>query len=73
MTPDEIDAETRKYSNDAIILLRLKSGKIAMFNNSRELLAIVDRFPSEIMRQLRLSRTAGQPMPSNNGFARPRL
>lgn len=42
MTQDEMDAETRKYSNDAAILLRLKSGKIAVFNNSRVLQKIVD-------------------------------
>jgi hypothetical protein len=40
MSPDEQEARWRKYSDDRIILLPLKSGKIAVFNNAAELCGI---------------------------------
>jgi hypothetical protein len=44
MTQDEQEALSRRYSNDIIILLPLKSGNIAVFNNeSRKLLSIISR------------------------------
>jgi hypothetical protein len=42
MSPDEQEARWRKYSDDRIILLPLKSGKIAVFNNAAELCGIVE-------------------------------
>jgi len=44
MTPqDEYDAKTRRYSNDVVILLKLTSGNIAVYNNARMLTGIIDR------------------------------
>lgn len=40
MIKDEQEALSRKYSNDVIILLRLSSGNLAVFNNARELTGI---------------------------------
>lgn len=37
MTPDEQEALSRKYSDDVILLLPLKSGSWAVLNNAREL------------------------------------
>jgi hypothetical protein len=34
MTSDEMEAESRKYSNDGVMFLPLSSGKIAIFNRS---------------------------------------
>lgn len=34
------EAESRKYSNDAVVLLPLSGGQWALFNNARQLLAI---------------------------------
>jgi UPF0288 family protein (methanogenesis marker protein 3) len=42
MTPDEQEARWRKYSDDRIILLPLKSGNIAVFNNAAEFCGIVE-------------------------------
>jgi hypothetical protein len=36
MSPDEQEARWRKYSDDRIILLPLKSGAVAIFNNAAE-------------------------------------
>lgn len=45
MTPDEQEALSRRYSNDIIILLPLKSGNIAVFNNeSRKLCGIIEDY-----------------------------
>jgi hypothetical protein len=40
MSPDEQEARWRKYSDDRIILLPLKSGNIAVFNNAAEFCGI---------------------------------
>jgi hypothetical protein len=42
MTSDEQEALSRKYGNDMIMLLPLKSGRIAVFNAERTLCGIVD-------------------------------
>jgi hypothetical protein len=42
METDEQEALSRKYGNDALIVLRLKSGRLAVFDNSRQLRTIVD-------------------------------
>lgn len=42
MEPNEMEAESGKYSNRAVIILPLHSGKFAIFNNRRQLQAIVD-------------------------------
>jgi hypothetical protein len=42
MTPDEQEALSLRYGNDVILLLRLKSCKIAVFDNSRQLIEIID-------------------------------
>jgi hypothetical protein len=42
MSPDEQEARWRKYSDDRIILLPLKSGRIAVFNNAAEFCGIVE-------------------------------
>jgi hypothetical protein len=42
MTSDEQEAQSRKYSDDVVILLPLSSGKVAVFNNARQLERIVD-------------------------------
>lgn len=44
MTPDEQEALSRKYSDDVIILLPLKSGHVAVFNSARELCGIDDGY-----------------------------
>jgi hypothetical protein len=41
MTSDEQEAESRKHSNDVVILLSLASGKWAIFNAARKLERIV--------------------------------
>ena len=42
MSPNVMEAESRKYSNDVIIVLPLSSGKLAVFNAARQLAGIVD-------------------------------
>lgn len=42
MTRDEQEALSRAHSDDVIRILKLKSGKLAVFNNARELCGIVD-------------------------------
>ncbi|SRR6266550_2585011 len=43
MTSDEQEALSRKYSDDVILLLPLKSGdRVAVFNNARELCGFFD-------------------------------
>jgi hypothetical protein len=42
MSSDEQEARSRKYSNDVFIFLRLKSGKIAIFDNTRDLIDIIE-------------------------------
>lgn len=42
MTPDYMEAESHKYTDSCFILLRLSSGKTALFNNRRELICIDD-------------------------------
>jgi hypothetical protein len=41
MSPDEQEARWRKYSDDVIMLLPLKSGSVAVFNSARELCDIM--------------------------------
>jgi hypothetical protein len=48
MTTDEQEALSRKYSNDLILLLPLKSGNIAVFNTARELTGIAVPFQGSI-------------------------
>lgn len=50
MSPDEQEARWRRYSNDVIKLLPLKSGRIAVFNRGGDLCGIYfgDRI-SELM------------------------
>ena len=55
MTPDEQEALSRRYSDDVILLLPLKSGAIAVFNNARTLCGFVDetcKLNEEIILQL---------------------
>lgn len=40
MTSEEQEALSRKYSNEVVMLLRLSSGSIAVFNAARELVSI---------------------------------
>lgn len=42
MTTDEQEALSRKYSDDVILLLPLKSGSWAVFNNARELCGFIN-------------------------------
>lgn len=42
MTADEQEALSRRYANDVVIILKLASGRFAVFNNARELCSIVD-------------------------------
>lgn len=39
--PDIQEALSHRYSNKAIVVLKLKSGRFAIFNNTRELCGIV--------------------------------
>lgn len=39
--PEVQEALSRKYSDDVIMLLPLKTGRIAVFNNARELCGII--------------------------------
>lgn len=39
--PDVQEALSRRYGNDIIMLLPLKSGKVAVFNCARELCAVI--------------------------------
>lgn len=44
MTPDEQEALSKRYTNDAIIVLPLKSGKLALYSGpQRALCAIIER------------------------------
>lgn len=45
MTDDQQEAESRKYSNDAVVLLKLRSGRIAVFNATLKLDRIIEAFP----------------------------
>ena len=47
MTIDEQEAESRKYSDEVIILLPLASGKCAVFNAARQLQRI-SNFPPDL-------------------------
>lgn len=40
MSADEMEARSRKYSNDVVMLLILKNGNIAVFDAARELQSI---------------------------------
>jgi hypothetical protein len=42
VTSDEQEALSRKYSNDVLLILPLKSGKIAVFNRAFELCGIAN-------------------------------
>jgi hypothetical protein len=42
MTPDELEALSRKYSNDVWHFLKLASGRWALFNEARDLVGIED-------------------------------
>ena len=42
MTQDEQEALSKKYGTEVVMLLPLKSGKIAIFNSARELCGIID-------------------------------
>lgn len=42
MTPDLQEAESRKYSDACFILLRLRSGRTALMDNQRRIVAIDD-------------------------------
>lgn len=42
MTADELEALSRKYSNDVVIILPLKSTRWAVFDNQRRLCAVVE-------------------------------
>lgn len=37
MTPQELEAESRKYGNDIVMLLKLSDGSFAVFNAARVL------------------------------------
>lgn len=43
MSPDEQEALSRRFGDDIIILLPLRSGKIAVFNAARTLCGIRDQ------------------------------
>lgn len=40
MTPDEQEALSKAHSNEVILVLPLKSGRLAVFNNARVLCGI---------------------------------
>ena len=42
MTPDEQEALSKRYNNETIIILRLKSGNIAVLNRGFELCGITE-------------------------------
>jgi hypothetical protein len=42
VTPDELDAGSRRYGPDVIVLLPLKSGRIAILNCCREICGYMD-------------------------------
>lgn len=42
MTPDQIDFENRKLGLDVVMLLRLRSGNIAVFGADRKLQFVVE-------------------------------
>jgi hypothetical protein len=42
MSPDEMEARSRRYSNERIILLPLSSGALAVFNNGGDLCGIIE-------------------------------
>jgi hypothetical protein len=42
MTQDEMDAENRKYLDSRIILVPLRSGRFAVYNNAGELCAVME-------------------------------
>jgi hypothetical protein len=48
MSPDEQEAKSRRYSNDVVLLLRLASGRVAIFNNARELDRIIEPPPFDL-------------------------
>jgi hypothetical protein len=41
MSPDEQEAQSRKYGRDVIVLLPLRSGRVAVLNAARELCGYV--------------------------------
>jgi hypothetical protein len=42
VTPDELEALSRKYSNDVWHFIELSSGRWAFFNEARELVAVLE-------------------------------
>lgn len=54
LDPDYMDAESRRYGNDAVTLLRLTSGRIAVLTPRRDLFRIVD----DVQEALRLGPAA---------------
>lgn len=50
MTQDEMDGENRKYLDSRIILVPLRSGRFAVYNNAGELCAVVP--PSSTLKEM---------------------
>lgn len=67
MTPDEQEAESFRYA-DAIKVLPLSSGKIAMLGPRNELYKIVDNW-FEVMNNIEALRTAFRYVPSPRASA----
>lgn len=63
MTSDEQEALSRKYSAEAAIVLRLSSGRFAIFNRGYELHKIVEVLTSDDLTNLPPV-AAAQPLPS---------
>jgi hypothetical protein len=51
MTPEEQSAESRKYSNAAVLIVPLDNGQFAVYNNARELSEIVS--PADLLSAIR--------------------
>lgn len=54
MSPDEQEALSRRYGDEVIMLLPLRSGRLAIFNNARELCGFV-ALEGEMMDALRFT------------------
>lgn len=54
MSPDEQEALSRRYGDEVIMLLPLRSGRLAVFNNARELCGFVAQ-EDEFMDALRFT------------------
>jgi hypothetical protein len=68
LTPDEQEAESLKYSNRVAIILKLRSGAWALFNNQRKLLLTTFSMETLILNLATIEETISLPPRNPKSF-----